>query len=295
MLLFLALAGVSFLLNFKSIDQKLSTYFYQNKRKSYSDYEVKYICYSPYHKIEILEKNNSDRKLFLNGRIQFGKNSHRFYSYYLSEYPATLLKSPSVCVLGCGSMSSVGRIGNFAKDIQIVDIDEKVFETSKIFFSKYNGLDKLKNWMFKADDAKHFMANSGVKYDLILHDIPPANTRQTALTYTREFFKSVRENLLDGGIFSISSLRSKKSNYTKRVLATLIDVFDTYFVLEKKNKIFFYGICSDNLLLSKEKLYEQLNFSKRNDVTILLKSDIEEFVKNNEVITVNNLGDLIFD
>ena len=55
-------------------------------------------------------------------------------------------------------------------------------------------------------DAKRFLGSTDQTYDLIVDDIPPAKSRQIALTYTREFFTLVKERLNPGGIFSMPTL-----------------------------------------------------------------------------------------
>src|SRR5262249_46903306 len=131
--------------------------------------------------------------------------------------------------------------------IKIVDLDPEVFAAAKRFFGKYNRLDELHNWTFTADDAKHFIANTDERFDLILHDIPPARSRQIALTYTEEFFRLVKARLQAGGLFSISSLTpfSRDSHYGKRMIATLTHVFDRYFILVHRGSVYFYGAADD--------------------------------------------------
>jgi spermidine synthase len=194
-------------------------------------------------------------------------------------------------------MSTVGRIGDMCTSIQIVDLDEGVFNTSRKYFQKYNRLDSLENWQFEADDAKHFLANNSEKYDLILHDIPPAKSRQIALTYTREFFQSVKNNLTDRGIFSISSLTplNSKSTYGLRMMATLADVFDEYFILTYKNGVYFFGGNETLIIADVNGIRESINHTDSKRVRILTKEEIEGIVKGADVITINNLRDLIFD
>ena len=297
MLIGLCIIGILFFVNFSSLDAEFSKLYYQSRMKSRHIDFVEHIQYTPYHKIEILVSTNGKRTLVLNGKTQFGESSHHNYSYFLAEYPAKLLGNPSACILGCGSMSTVGRIGDMCTSIQIVDLDEGVFNTSRKYFQKYNRLDSLDNWQFEADDAKHFLANNSEKYDLILHDIPPAKSRQIALTYTREFFQSVKNNLSDRGIFSISSLTplNSKSQYGLRMMATLVDVFDEYFILTYKNGVYFYGGNETLKILDENGIRESINHTNSRRVRILAKDEIERIVKGSDVITVNNLRDLIFD
>ncbi|MFQ5560528.1 MAG: hypothetical protein ACE5FU_08095 [Nitrospinota bacterium] len=284
-----------FLFRFDTWDKQTSAWFYKRWYKRSGVEKVLYTRYSPYHKIEVAGLSKDRKMLLLNGKRQFSRGSHYTYSYFVAEYPARLLDSPKVLLLGCGSMSTVGRIGDFVPTIKIVDLDENVFSTSKRFFQKYNRLDELSNWTFKADDAKHFLAANDEKFDLIMHDIPPARSRQTALTYTREFFSLVKGDLTDRGIFSISSLSPFKSQYSKRMMATLTTVFDDYFILKLGRSIYFYGgRGSHPSKFTEDFLKKAVRHRKKNRVQVYLKEAVDKMVEGAEIISVNNVGDLIF-
>ena len=293
----LVLCVVFFIINFSSWDTRLSTWFYQNWYPSKAVETVVYTRYTPYHKIEVMRLDTGKFMLSLNGKRQFSHTGHFNYSYFLAEYPAKLLDNPRVNLLGCGVMSTIGRIGDMVKDITIVDIDQEVFNTSKKYFQEYNRLDSLDNWTFIADDAKHFSANSKDHFGLILHDIPPAYSRQIALTYTKEFFTLVKDRLTDDGIFSIASLSpiSKRSQYGKRLIYTLTQVFDNYFVLVKGSSVYFYGGKSTLNIPDKETLKAAIHHKAKDKVTVYVGSEVDELVEGARAITINNIGDLIFD
>ncbi|MCF6268767.1 MAG: hypothetical protein L3J41_03560 [Melioribacteraceae bacterium] len=286
-----------FILFFNQLDKKYSGWFYKQWYGEKKIEKVIYTKYSPYQKIEMLQLSKRDKMLVLNGKRQFARGSHYNYSYFIAEYPINFLSNPSVCVLGCGSMSTVGRIGDISSSIDIVDIDEEVFNTSKKYFQKYNRLNKLNNWTFIADDAKHYLANSKKKYDLILHDIPPAYSRQIAMTYTEEFFKVAKSKLNDNGIFSISSLTplSSRSEYGKRMIATLASVFDHYIILQYRGSAYFYGGNKKFDNISKKVLMEKVNHKGKKKIKFLLKYEIDKIVDGVKIITLDNLGDLIFE
>ena len=296
-ILALAIISAVFIGNYSSWDARFSAWFYQNWYSSKNIEKVEYTRYTPYHKIEVLKRKDGTFMLTLNGKRQFSHGGHYNYSYFLAEYPARLLKNPRVNLLGCGVMSTIGRIGDFVDHITIVDIDQGVFETSRRYFQQYNRLDSLDNWTFIADDAKHFAANSDDQFELILHDIPPAYSRQIALTYTKEFFTLVKERLTDDGIFSIASLSpiSSRSNYGKRLIATLIDVFDNYFVLVKGSSVYFYGGKSSLIIPDEQTLRSAIHHSSKDKIGIHVGSAVDKLVKGSKIITINNIGDLIFD
>lgn len=258
--------------------------------------EVVLARYTPYHKIEVV-RSGDEHRLLLNGKRQFGGDPQRVYAYFVAEYPARLLGRPTVAVLGCGSMSTVGRIGGFVPSVRIVDIDPEVFKAARRYFGNYNQLEELHNWTFTADDAKHWLANTDEQFNLILHDIPPARSRQVALTYTEEFFRLAKARLKPGGIFSISSLTplSARSSYGRRVLATLNQVFDHYFVLVHQNAAYFYGGGSGLREPGAEELRQLVETAWRGQVRVYTRAEIMALVAGEKVITTANVGDLIYE
>ncbi len=295
-ILALIACSLVFVMNYQYWDQTLSTWFYQQWYSSKSIETVTYSRYTPYHKIEVLTLADGTPMLTLNGKRQFSHGGHANYSYFLAEYPARLLDHPTVNLLGCGVMSTVGRIGHLAEKITIVDIDPEVFAISRKYFQQYNHLDSLDNWEFIADDAKHFIANHDGYFDLILHDIPPAYSRQIALTYTYEFFNLIKQRLSDHGLFSITSLSpiSKRSHYGKRLIATLTQVFDHYFILVKGSSVYFYGGGKNLVLPDKKTLRNAIHHRSKDQVKIYIGDEVDQLIKGATIITINNIGDLIF-
>lgn len=290
----LSLYILVFLVCFNVFDRDLAAVYYKKFYSGRGIDRVIFTRYSPYHKIEVIEEENHQRALLLNSHWQFGPASHQNYSYFAAEYPARLLNRPAVALLGCGSMSTVGRMGDYVQSIDIVDIDRAVFETSQAFFSHYNRLSELHNWTFHSDDAKHFLGTTQRKFDLIIDDIPPATTRQVALTYTREFFELVRSHLNSRGIYSLPSLTPIHSSrkYGRRVLATLAEVFDQVYVLTDGDSSYFFAT-DRQLEFERETLRTSIHHPRKGKVAILLPQEVKEFVRGEKTITINNMADLI--
>lgn len=291
-LLFLYCLG--FTVSFDYIDRRLSTAFYQRFYSGRGVEDIIFTRYSPYHKIEVAKIRNNQRALILNSHWQFGPGSHQNYSYFVAEYPARLMSRPTVALLGCGSMSTVGRMGDYVNLIKIVDLDTAVFETSRIYFSDFNRLSQLHNWTFVSDDAKHFLGTTNDRFDLIIDDIPPAKTRQVALTYTREFFELVRSRLAPQGMFSIPSLTSMNSRneYGRRILATLAHVFDQVVVINDASSSYFFATGRERTL-DRDELYAAITHPRKSHIRLLMPDEARSLIAQERIITLNNMADLI--
>lgn len=284
-----------FLVGFGAWDSAAAKAHYE-RYYEWANVEPLFAKWTPYHKIEVMRSRGVPRML-LNGKQQFVGSSKGDYAYFVAEYPARLLGSPRVLLLGCGSMATVGRIGNFVPEVRIVDLDAEVFGAARIYFQEYNRLDTLTNWTFTADDAKHWLGNSREHFGLILHDIPPARSRQVALTYTDEFFRLVKARLEPGGIFSISSLTPLRegSHYSKRMLATLSSVFEHHWVLIHDGAAYFYGGGTGLAEPPPAELLERVYPARREGVRLLTRAGIADLTRGEKIITIANVGDLIYD
>lgn len=291
----MGLGAAVFLIGFGGWDASAAAGHYE-RYYEWEKVEPLFAKWTPYHKIEVVRSGGAPRML-LNGKQQFVGSSKGTYAYFVAEYPARLLGSPKVLLLGCGSMATVGRIGSFVPEVRIVDLDAEVFGAARKYFQEYNRLDTLTNWTFTADDAKHWLGNSREKFGLILHDIPPARSRQVALTYTEEFFRLVKERLEPRGIFSISSLTPMRegSHYAKRMFATLSSVFERHWVILHDGAAYFYGGGPELVEPPPVELLERVDPAWRDRVRVLTRAGVEESTRGEKIITIANVGDLIYD
>jgi len=289
-----AAISLAAVLGLDAADKRVSAWVYQRKSGAPS-MRVVATRVTPYHKIEVISPAPGRNMLVLDGKLQFDGSMHDHYSYFVAEYPARLLGRPEVCVLGCGSMSSVGRIGDVAESIQIVDIDRGVFETSKQYFPEFNRLHELRNWSFLDDDAKHFLATNDRTFDLIVDDIPPAKSRQIALTYTREFFRLVAARLATRGVFSLPTLvpvTSTESDYGRRVLATLASVFEQVFVLDTGGVSYCFG-ASRALAVDEPTLRAAIDHPARDTTRIFLDAEARVLVAKYPPVTIGSMQELM--
>ena len=105
------------------------------------------------------------------------------------------------------------------------------------------------------------------------------------------------QTLGPGGIFSTAcpSLFDSRSSYGKTLLATLVHVFERHVVLAYGDSVYFYGGL-ERLNPGEEASFRNvLESSGDVEIRVLQQSEIDELIKDATVITINNVGDLIYE
>ncbi|MCX5889378.1 MAG: hypothetical protein NTY36_07985 [Deltaproteobacteria bacterium] len=113
-------------------------------------------------------------------------------------------------------------------------------------------------------DARHFVAGSPERYDVILMALPEPRSAQLNRFYTREFFRLVSGKLAPGGVFNFSlagsetSLHPWRAAYLALVYHTLGQVFPEVLALPGERVQFFGATASGVLAADPELLVARL-------------------------------------
>jgi spermidine synthase len=194
--------------------------------------------HTPYQKIMVTEQPDGSRALFLNGIEYFDSTDLEAFNVQLSRTPVALRPGGNVLIVGGGSLSNVYHASSRAGRITTVELDGRVVEVGKAWFERYNHLGSVKvPWRVVVDDAKHFLATTDERFDVVIVDVPAPFYVQTALLFTREFYELVRARLTDRGILSayLAGLAGgKDTRIPGQVLAAVDAVFPEYFVIDSK-------------------------------------------------------------
>jgi hypothetical protein len=79
------------------------------------------------------------------------------------------------------------------------------------------------------------------------------------------------------------------------MLATLKSVFDHYYALEHRGSVYFYGGNKDLAEPDRATLLNLVDPAWRKNVTVLTRADIDALVAGEPIITISNVGDLIYE
>lgn len=172
-------------------------------------------------------KDYKSRKLLLNGIPQtnvikgdYEARSLFHYVHMLSTLSSMKPPGSNVLLCGLGGGSLVAEFEKLGFQTDVVDIDPRLMELgNRYFYLDETGLN------FFIDDARHYIANTETRYDLVVMDLLFAETQPDHL-YSRETFALIKEKLAPDGLLLVNFqgyFNGKKGRGARAIFATLRD------------------------------------------------------------------------
>jgi spermidine synthase len=251
--------------------------------------------YSPYQKVDVLQLPDGGRALYLDGLDHFNGSYGIRLNIIVGEVPTSLIEPENSLVIGAGAMQTEELIASHGGHVTTVELDPMVADVGEHLFYQYNRMDTLTNRTVVVDDAKHFLANSDVRYDLIVADTPAALSIQPATLYSVPFYQSIHDHLTDGGIFvgNMTSAFVPGDTISRRVAASALQVFDEVIVITPASVGWSFIIAADNLPFTREELDAALRQSGEVQFSTFDTSAVRAIVGNAAPITLDSM-DFVF-
>ncbi len=185
--------------------------FFLSSENDLPDFKVIYSSDGLLGKLDVVDrKNNKDqseqRVLYSNnsGQSFVVKGDHNAtsvfrYVHFISTISSLKPKGSRVLLLGMAGGSLVNELSRLGFEIDVVDIDPRVFDVAEDYFyankSMYNAY---------VDDGRHFIkvANEDY-YDIVIIDISSSEVQPSHL-YTKECFTEIHNSLKDDGMLLVN-------------------------------------------------------------------------------------------
>lgn len=250
-----------------------------------------YTAYSPYQKVDVLQDPDGSRYLYLDGLNHYGTYSGQRLNVVMGLIPGMLVRPGNALVVGAGSMQMEAMIADFAGHVTTVEIDPLVVEASRRYFADANRLDALTNRSIVIDDAKHFFANTGDRYDLVAMDIPAAYSIQTATLYAEPFISAVKARLNLGGVLvaNLTSDLEPDDLVSRRIVATLLPYFDDLMVVTAESAGWSFAYASDDLPFTRQDVENALRQTGETSFVILETPAVRAIVGDAAPITLDTM------
>lgn len=176
--------------------------FHESFGMSFKVKQVLHSEQSKYQKIEVLDTYPVGKLLLLDGKTMVSNADEFIYHEVMAHIPFMVTrKCDNVLIIGGGDGGVVREFVKHSsiKQIDLVEIDERVIEVSKIYFPECtSGLTDPRVRVL-AQDGIEFIKNSKNKYDIIVVDSTDPEDFASGL-FTDEFYKNVYNALTEDGI-----------------------------------------------------------------------------------------------
>jgi spermidine synthase len=192
-------------------------------------------------------------------------------------------------------MEMAAMIADHAGRVTTVEVDPLVVEVSRRYFLAYNRLDTLTNRQIVVDDAKHFVARTGERFDFVATDLPAAYSIQTATLYSAPFFRAVADRMNLRGVFSVNLTSTFEPNddISRRIAAGLLQTFDDVIIVTPASAGWSFAYASDDLPFDRQALEAALKASGETNFIIYETPAVRVFVGSTLPITLDTM-DVVF-
>jgi len=169
---------------------------------------------SPYR--ELVVNNIPQSAVFLDSFTSLGIYVHRISMTASMKPPGS-----NALIVGMGGGSLVEEFTRLGHNIDVVDIDSRMFDVAKNHFkAPVEGVNCIQ------DDVRHYLRTAKKKYDIVVFDLSLAET-QPSHVYTKEGFKDLEKLLKDEQSFvMIHYIDRSKNKIASRSIAATLDASD---------------------------------------------------------------------
>lgn len=250
-----------------------------------------YSGYSPYQKVDVLQSPDGGMYLYLDGLSHFSSPDGIRLNVVIGQIPAVLFQPRTALVVGAGVMQTEQLIADYADQVTTVEIDPLVVEVGKRYFAAFNKMNSLTNRDIVVDDAKHFLANTDQKYDLVVTDTPAAFALQTATLYSLPFYKEIADHLTTRGILVANMTSSFTSGdvVSRRIAATLLAQFKEVIVITPASVGWSFAYAGDHLPFNRRMLETALRRSGEGEFTLFDTEAVKVIAGDARPITLDSM------
>jgi spermidine synthase len=287
----LAAGGALWLALFPGLNAWSNTLWYTDFMAFPEGSQVIFSAYSPYQKVDVIEMADGERGLYLDGLSHFNGAFGYRLNVIVGEVPASLIQPQTALVIGAGVMKTEQILASQGAQVTTVEIDPIVADVGARLFYQYNQMDQLTDRVVIVDDAKHYLANSETRHDLIVADTPAALSIQPATLYSVPFYQSIHDRLTEGGIFvgNMTSQFVPGDVISRRVAASVLEAFDEVMVVTPMSVGWSFIFAADDLPFTRIELENALRATSEVQFVIFDTTAVRAIVGDAQTITLDSM------
>ena len=172
--------------------------------------EMLYTGQTKYQAVKVFRSPVFGTSLALDDKIQSTEADEFIYHEALVQPVMVAHPCPETVFIAGGGEGATLREAlshNTVKQAVMVDIDDSVIKLSQDYLPGHShGAFEDKRTELHIADAREYLVNCGMKFDIIIIDLPdPIEEGPAYLLYTKEFYRIVADHLTSNGIISVQS------------------------------------------------------------------------------------------
>ncbi len=153
----------------------------------------------------VLDAQHEKRLFFGNLGMSSTGSGPQTYMRLMAHVPLLAQEDPKAALLICfgvGNTASAIAMHDTIEQIDVVDLNEKVFETAPVFEETHFGVHLDPRVRFIHDDGRAYLALTTARFDLITSEPPPPMAAGVYRLYSREYYSDVLAHLTPDGMMS---------------------------------------------------------------------------------------------
>jgi spermidine synthase len=122
-------------------------------------------------------------------------------SKLLAHVPLLLAANPAQAgAVGFGTGGTSYSMRLHGVDVTTLEIERKVVEAAPLFRSLNRGVTSDPRFTLVLDDARHYLARTARRFDVLVTDVTNVKFKRNAYLYTTDYFRLLRDRLTPGGV-----------------------------------------------------------------------------------------------
>ncbi len=196
----LACAAVATMIVPRSFDAR-----YMHPGSDAAKFPVRAVKSNGAHTTFVVENPHGDILYFDSHAMSAAAANGQIYMRLMAHFPLLAHPDPEkalVICFGVGNTASAIGAHDTIKQLDIVDLNQRVFETAPEFANSNRKIYQDPRVRLIHDDGRNFLNVTDQKYDLITSEPPPPMHPGIYRLYSQEYYQSVRECLTPQGMFT---------------------------------------------------------------------------------------------
>jgi spermidine synthase len=181
------------------------------------------------HTTYVVKRPEADHLYFDSYSMSAAGGTADEYMRLMAHFPLLVNSEPKDALLICfgvGNTASAIAAHDCVERIDVVELNDKVFETAPEFARTNLDVAKDSRVRLIHNDGRNYLQHTDRRYDLITSEPPPPMEQGVFRLYSKEYYESVRDHLAAGGLMAqwLPLLQMPKRS-VEMAISTFVSVF----------------------------------------------------------------------